>query len=119
MNRKLLRQFVAESFGKDGFDKKKVEEVAKSLSRKNLKVFINELKVYEKEMTVYVYTALPLSKKDVYIKELETLFPDKKIEFRVDPSLIMGVRVVEKDNVFEFNMNNLLNKIENHVVGGI
>ncbi len=116
MNKKLLKQFVTESFTKGGFDEKKIEEVANSLSRKNLKVFINELKEHVNKLTVYVDTALPLNKGHEYIKELENIFPNRKIEFRLDPSLIMGVRIIDNDNIFELNVNNLLHKMERHIV---
>ena len=119
MNKKLLKQHVSESLIGDNLDEKKIEYISNNLSRKNLKLFINELKKQVKEATIYVETASPLTNKEPYLKELENLFPNKKIEFRINPSLIIGTRIIDNDNVFDINMNNLLNNIEHHIGGGI
>lgn len=118
-NKKLFKKLVAECLIENNLDEKKIEDISKSLSRKQLKMFINELKEQTKKSTIYIETAYPLTNKEAYFKELENLFPNKKIEFRVDPSLILGVRIIDNDNVFDINMNNLLHKIGNHVVGAI
>jgi F0F1-type ATP synthase delta subunit len=115
MNKKSLKKLVSECLIKNNLDEKKIEDISKSLSRKKLKIFINELKEQVNKSTVYVQTALPLRNSDAYLKELENLFPNKKIEFKVDPSLILGVRIIDNDNVFDINMNNLLHKIRDHV----
>ena len=119
MNKKLLKKLAAESFIENSLDEKKIEAISNSLSRKELKIFINELKEQTKKSTVYVQTALPLKNSDEYLRELENLFPNKKIEFIVDPSLLLGVRIIDNDNIIEINMNNLLHKMKHHIVGAI
>ena len=119
MNKKLFKKLVAEYLIEDNLDEKKIEYISNKLNRSNLKLFINELKKQVKERTIYVETAYPLTNKEPYLKKVENLFPNKKIEFRVNPSLIIGVRIIDNDDVFDINMNNLLNKIEHHVGGSI
>ena len=119
MNKKIFKKFVEECIDGNNFDEKKIEYISSKLNRENLKIFISELKKQIEKSTIYVETAFPITDKEAYIKELESLFPNKKIEFRVNPSLIIGVRIIDNDNVYDNNMNNLLNKIEHHVGGRI
>jgi len=119
MNKKLLKKLINASLIEDNLDEKKIEYISSKLNREDLKIFINELKKQVKKTTIYVETAYPLTNKEPYLKEITNLFPNKKIEFRVNPSLILSVKIINNNNVFDINMNNLLNKIEHHVGGGI
>ena len=71
-----------------------------------IKKYINELKNYGTKNTVFVET--PFSCKN---EALETLFPDKKIVRRIDPSLMVGVKIIENDMLYELNLKNTLEKL--------
>jgi hypothetical protein len=103
MTKRLLKELVLASYNKDELDLKKVNEFVSHLSRNELKMYIRALKAYERKITVMV--EIPSEKKEQYA-QLQSLFPNKKIVYKVDPSLILGVRVISDDIVYEMNLKN-------------
>lgn len=46
---------------------------------------------------------------------IKRLFPNKEIKFKVDSSLISGVKIVSEDMVYDFNLKNTLEEIVEHI----
>ena len=110
MNNKQIRLLVQASYTKDKLDEKKVEKVVKFLSRSGLKAYIRALKLEEKKHKVYI--ALP--SKSVYNKQrldLENLYKGKEIIFEEDPSLLLGIRVLDNDMLYELSLSDRINKL--------
>jgi F0F1-type ATP synthase delta subunit len=114
MNKKIIKKLALESYTKDNLDSKKVDRIVKYLGRSDLKLYIKAIKNYEQSRTVTLL--LPsISDRISLVKEVEKLFPNKKIIIKVDENLIAGIRIIDSDSVYDFNMQNTLENLVSHV----
>ena len=114
MNKKIIKKLALESYTKDNLDSKKVDRIVKHLGRSDLKLYIKAIKNYEGSRTVTLL--LPsISDRISLVKEIEKLFPNKKIVIRIDENLIAGIRIIDNDSVYDFNMQNTLENLVSHV----
>lgn len=112
MNRNTLKKLVLESYIDGELDPQKVNKIADLLSRKELKLYIKALKNWERENSITV--DLP-DENMVFLEQIQTLFPDKKIVMQVDPSLLLGMKLQHNDDIFEVSLKNTLDKITEHI----
>lgn len=111
MNSKKIDKLVIYSYKNDFLDQKKVNKISTLLSSADLKKYINGLKFFEKKKNLKVFA--PLNNQD--LSKFEKLFPNKKILFTKDPALMLGIKVVDNDLVYEFTLKNSLDKIISHI----
>lgn len=111
MNSIKIDKLVLASYSNNLLNKKTVEKISTLLSKSDLKQYINELKLTEKKKSLIISS--PINNED--LKKFERLFPNKKILFKKDPSLMLGVRIVDNDIVYEFTLKNSLYKILNYI----
>lgn len=107
MNKIRLKSLVKESYKDSVLDPTIVYAIADSLKRSELKEYIDKLKDYENRKNVIVTTPFDISNSEIF----EELFPNKKIVFKKDTYLILGLKIVDYDNVYEFNLKNTLDDI--------
>lgn len=107
MNKIRLKTLVKESYKDSVLDPTIVYSIADSLKRRELKEYIDKLTDYENRKNVIITTPFDISKRKIF----EKLFPNKKIVFKKDPNLILGLKIVDYDNVYEFNLKNTLDDI--------
>ena len=107
MTKKEIKQLAEASYTNDSLDEKRVEEIAVHLDRKMLKAYLRELRRIEKGKNVII--ALPSVKSYNNSEKLfADIFKNKNIIVEEDPSLILGIRVTDKDMIFEQSLNNSL-----------
>lgn len=106
MKRGLLHDLVTASFIEGTLDDETVQQVADRLTRSELKAYVKALVTEEKARTVFVQTATMPS--TALREKLQQVFKGKKIEYREDPSLLLGVRVTDRDVLYEANLKNSL-----------
>ena len=111
MNKKKVDKLVALSYKNNYLDQKKINKISTLLSKSDLKKYINGLKLAEKKRSIIISS--PINNQD--LSKFEKLFPNKKILFEKDPSLMLGVRIVDNDIVYEFTLKNSLDKILNYI----
>lgn len=111
MNKKKINQLILISYKNDNLDQEKVNKIATLLSKPDLKKYINGLKLHEKKKSLIVST--PINNQE--LKKFQKLFPNKKIIFKKDPSLMLGVTIVDNDMVYEFALKNCLDKIISYI----
>lgn len=114
MTAKQVRLLVEASYTKGELDEKKVMTVAKALTRAELKLYVRALKLEEKKHKVYI--ALP--SKAIYNKkrkDLEELYKGKEIIFEEDPTLLLGMRILDNDMLYEFSLVDRLNQLTQEV----
>ena len=110
MTIKQIKKLALASYTRNALDSKKVNRISKILTRSQLKTYLKMLKMIEKNKTLFVF--LPnLSYINLLTKKIKQLFPDKKISFKKDESLIAGVKIVDNDNVYDFNLRNRLENL--------
>lgn len=87
---------------------KNVNRIAGLLRRIDLKQYIREIKIQERKLTVFI--DIPIN--NVGIKDkFNRIFPDKKISYCNDPTLMLGARITADDMLLEINLRNTLDKI--------
>lgn len=111
MDFKKINNLVTASYKNSNLDEKKVSKIASLISKSDLKKYINGLKLAESKKSLIVSS--PTNDQD--LKKFKRLFPHKKIVFQKDPSLMLGVRVVDNDLVYDFTLKNSLDKIINYI----
>ncbi len=112
MNRRNLQQLVVESYTDGDLDITKVNKIADLLTKKELKLYIKALKNWERQNTIVV----DVPQSDIgSIKQLQSIFPDKRIVMNVDPTLLLGMRLQHNDDIYEMSLKNTLNKITEHI----
>lgn len=111
MNSKKIDKLVLESYKDSRLDQEKVNKIASLISRADLKKYIDELKLTERKKRVTISS--PVNIKD--LTDFKRLFPNKKIVFRKDPSLMLGMQIIDNDIVYEFTLRNSLDKINDYI----
>ncbi|HEX7042734.1 MAG TPA: hypothetical protein VF189_05785 [Patescibacteria group bacterium] len=109
MTKKYISQLVSASYTKEKLDKGKVERIVKLLNRSELKLYIRGLKLVEKTKTISL--VLPDTKLYNTTKKVwENKFKGKKINVSEDKSLLLGVKVIDNDNVYDMSLKNNLSE---------
>lgn len=113
MTKKQLKNLVLQSYTKESLDEKKVKSATGFLTRSQLKVYIRELKNYESKKTVSIKAAhLPTkASQETFLK----LFPGKQIVYTVDPTLLVGIQIINNDLVYNLNLKDTLDNLLSHV----
>ena len=111
MNKKKIDKLVLASYSNNVLNKRSVNKIVTLLSKLDLKKYINGLKLTEKKRSLIVLS--PINNLD--LKKFEKLFPNKKIVFKQDPSLLLGMRITDNDIVYEFTLRNSFDKIQNYI----
>lgn len=114
MTKKRIKQLVLESYKNDELNEKHVLLIAQSLQRKDLKEYINQLKKSEQKRNVQVLLPQESFKGEEAI--LKSMFPNKKVKLEIDPTLLLGVKIINNDIISEFNLKNTLEKLKAHIL---
>jgi len=114
MTRKQIKKLVVASYTRDALDSKRVNRIVKLLTRSELKEYIKGIRNQERSRTLFAF-APKVSAKENLKKVLKKLFPDKRIEVKEDQSIIAGVRIVNSDNVYDFNLRNNLENLVSYI----
>lgn len=114
MTIKNIKKLVGESYNSNGMlEEETALYIAQNLSRSNLKKYITVLREEDKKRSVIVKSPAPLSPQDQ--KSIESLYPDKKIDYLIDPSLLLGTEIVNYDIVYTRNLKNTFEELLTHV----
>lgn len=109
MKKNMIKKLAKASYTNNMLDEIKVNKVAKNLKNKDLKIYVKDIKTLESKKTVTV--VLP---NDDSLKEIRNhftkIYPDKKLIFALDPSLLTGIRVVDFDNEYELSLRGFLER---------
>lgn len=111
MNSKMMDKLITASYKDNSLDQKKVNKVFTLISRSDLKKYINGLKLMESKKNLII--SCPVENQD--LKKIQKYFLHKKIIFQKDPSLMLGVRIVDNDLIYDFTLKNSLDKILSYI----
>ncbi len=115
MTKKQIERLVLESYAGNSMDTRRVEKLTSGISRGDLKIYIRALKNWERKTSIEIITPDERYQKDLKLSMIKRLFPNKEIKFKVDSSLISGVKIVSEDMVYDFNLKNTLEEIVEHI----
>lgn len=114
MTKRLLQQLVLASYQHDSLSAKKVDEISTRLTRQDLKAYIRALKLMEQKKKISV--ALPdTNLYNTSKKSLQEIFPDKELFFQEDPSLLLGMRIIADDMVYDMSLKDRLESVLDEV----
>lgn len=111
MDSKKINKLIVASYKNSLLDQKKVNKIASLISKSDLKKYINGLKATESKKNLIISS--PTNNQN--LGTFQKLFPHKKIVFQKDPSLMLGVRIVDNDLVYDFTLKSSLDKIVNYI----
>lgn len=114
MTTKQIKNLAIASYAREELDEKKVDRISKLLTRIELKRYIKFLKNLEQGKTLKVIMS-KLEVKAELTKELKTMFPNKKIEFLEDKSLIAGIKIINNDIIYDFNLANTFENLVSYI----
>jgi F0F1-type ATP synthase delta subunit len=112
--KKLIKQLAEQSYKGKNLDEGKVKKIAGKLNKEDLRVYIKDLKNLENRKTVRITIADEAIVPEIK-KRFEKIYPDKKIFIEVDPELMVGIRVVDYDNIYELSLQESLETMINSV----
>ena len=112
MDRRKIKLLVQASLTDNNLDSKKVQRIADLLTKKELKLYIKALKVWERQHTIVL--EVPKGK-DIYKNDLEKVYPGKKVIVTENPSLLLGMRVHDNDDIYELSLQNTLEEMTKYV----
>lgn len=116
MSKKQIKILAIKSYTRGNLDPKKVEGISKLLTRADLKNYLRALKTIEANKKVYVFVpSLEKFKKEDLKKAFGKMFPQKKIVYDEDSSLMVGIKVINNDQIFEFNLKNTLDDLSSYL----
>ncbi len=110
MSIKIIKQLANASYTGKDLDQAKASRVVKLLNRKELKEYLRLLKKQEQQNSIRVESAYSLDSEQMTL--LQNLFPSKKMFYTRDASLLLGLRVIDNDIVYNFNLADSLKSIE-------
>ncbi len=116
MTKKQIKKIAQASYTKNKLDSKKINKITGFLTRNDLKQYIKELKLLEGQKTITVLT--PIADKrnqDDIKKQFARVFTDKKVIIDSDPSLIVGIKVINNDLIYDLNLKNTLDNLNMHI----
>lgn len=114
MTSKQIKQLAIASYTGEKLDKKKVNRITKLLTRSELKRYIKFLRSLEQSKTVKVIMSSKNLKSSLE-KELKTKFPDKKLDFSEDKALIAGLKLIDNDIIYDFNLANTFENLVSYI----
>ncbi|OGH23393.1 MAG: hypothetical protein A3F31_01885 [Candidatus Levybacteria bacterium RIFCSPHIGHO2_12_FULL_38_12] len=111
MTKKEIKKLALASYKGKNLDKKTVSRIVPLLSRKDIKTYINMIKLLEKKKTIII--SVP-GKNIKATKQFQKLYPDKKIVYEFDPALIAGIKITDNDILYELNLKHTLDNIKQY-----
>jgi F0F1-type ATP synthase delta subunit len=115
MTKKYIKELAKKSYDDKGnLQEKIVDTIGGQLNRADLKKYLNAIKAQESKKYVTITSAKSLSRKSQ--EELASLFPDKKIVYVTDPSLLAGIKIRTNDTEYEMSINSNINALMNNLL---
>lgn len=107
MIKKQIKQLAKASFTRGNIDSKKALRVARMLKKGELREYIKYLKTQISANKVRVLIPDLEKIDEIKIKKnFERIFPDKKILIEQNPELLLGIKVIDNDKIYDFNLRN-------------
>lgn len=111
MTKRQVKLLAKSSFLKNKLDSKRVLRISARMKRRELREYVRAIKAIEAEnrITIFVPSLSQFKKSD--IAELTKLYKGKEIIYKEDPTLMVGIKILNNDLVSDFNLKNSLENI--------
>jgi len=114
MNKTQLKKLAILSYKNNIIDVKKVEKIVKLLKKSELREYVKYLKTIEKTKTLKVILPNNNNQKECE-KMLKIMYKKKNINVDYDENMIVGLKIIDNDLIYEYNLKDTLNKISNYI----
>lgn len=118
MNKAQIKIIAQKSFGRNQLDSKKVKLFTSKMKRRELRNYIRAVKSIDSKNKVTVIVPSIESFKKSDMSPLSKIYTGKKIIYEEDPSIIVGLRLIDNDLIYDFNLknsfDNMIEKIEEY-----
>ncbi len=111
MTRKQIKLLAENSFVKKNLDQKKVLKFTKEMRRKELREYLRAIKSIDSKNKVTIIVPSLSKFKKTDLSNLSKIYIGKEIIYKEDPSLLVGVKIINNDIVQDFNLKNSLESI--------
>ncbi len=78
-------------------------------------MYVRTLKNWERKRSVDIIIADEKYKKNLKVSMIKKVFPNKEVRYSADSTLVAGVRIVNQDMVYDFNLKSTLDDIVEHI----
>lgn len=111
MTIKQIKFLSTKSFTRNDLDPKKVKIFTAKMKRKDLRNYIRAIKAIDEKnkITVIIPALKDFKKNDIAI--LLKHYKDKKIIYQEDPNLLVGIKIIDNDLIYDFNLKNSLENL--------
>ena len=111
MTKKQIKLLAQKSFIRKQLDSKRVLSFTKGMKRRELREYLRAVKSIDakNKVTIIVPSLSKFKKSDLSVF-LKT-YANKEIIYQEDPSLLVGVKIIDNDLVHDFNLKNSLENI--------
>lgn len=117
MNKVTLRKLAIASYEKNELSWKKISKIIMHLKKTELKHYIKLLKLLEKQKTISIVLPKTSSKqKNNIVKKFKKIYTGKKIDVLENDELIFGIKIIDNDLIYEYNLNHTLNNIREQII---
>lgn len=115
MKKKEIKAVALKSFVRNNLNPKKVKLFASKMTRKQLRDYVKYLKFYDakNKITIVVPRLDMVKKTDLRI--FTKFYADKKVIFKEDPSLLLGIRIINNDLVYDLNLKDSFENIMQNI----
>lgn len=124
---KLVQKAVDQSFEKGKINESKTKNIVESFKKLDLNEAIFCLETYQKllkqelsksEATIYSATKLSIDEQKKLIKKLNSEFKIQSSEFKIDASLLGGIKVKIGDDIYDDTVKNKINTVREAIING-
>lgn len=110
MTKTQIKNLALASFSNNGIDEKKVLKIIKLFKQSELRAYIKHLKAIDETKKIKVVLANKDMQKDSK-KELSKIYKNKQIDFEYDENMILGLKIIDNDLIYEYNLKDAINKL--------
>lgn len=113
MTKTFLKEIVQASMTHGSLDEKKVMQIVKHLTRRELKAYINALKNEAAKNSLNITTPKPLSSS--VQTGIKNKFTHKDISFSTDPELLFGIKITDGDMVYDNSLKSTFSEVVSYI----
>src|SRR5579859_62923 len=107
MKKKDIKKLALLSFTQENINPKKVKKLVSLMTRKELRQYVKFLNLIDSERKIKIFVpSLENIKSGELTKSISKIFPNKRVLLEEDPNLLLGVRILNKDILYDYNLKN-------------
>lgn len=117
MNKKQIKQLAIASFNRGNIDPKKVLRISSRLKRSELRDYVKFLKmqIYQRLVRIQIPNLKTVDEAKLR-KQFSNIFLNKKIIIEENPQLLLGMKIIDNDRIYDFNLKDSFESINEHFV---